>query len=217
MKLHDSLLRGLADMVVGDNPLFPRRSSYFITQFFRRRGLPFVHDGSTRARWVTERLAEINIGVSSKMDLPSDELVSVFTGLFDPFEFDAEKLEMVPALEAFNQLLKRTGLSWVAGRHRQPPPDQHGIRDQRLASAAAASAPAGGDRSPCEAREVPRRGLRGRSAGENARAVLHRLGFIGLAWRGTRTRASSSAKTYDRTGSRRAIGSTSALRQSATK
>jgi len=62
MKLSDRILEELAKMVVGDAKHFPYRSSSYITRFFARCGLPFVHDGSTRPRWAHERLAELNLG-----------------------------------------------------------------------------------------------------------------------------------------------------------
>ena len=65
MKLSERVLEELARMVVGDTKHFPYRSSYFITRFFARCGLPFVHDGSTRPRWVRGRLAELNLGTGS--------------------------------------------------------------------------------------------------------------------------------------------------------
>jgi len=51
MQLHERVLEGLAEMVVGDNKLFPYRSSYFITKFFKQCELPYTHDRSTRRIW----------------------------------------------------------------------------------------------------------------------------------------------------------------------
>jgi hypothetical protein len=65
MKLSERVLEELAKMVVGDAKHFPYRSSSYITRFFRRCDLPFVHDGSTRPRWAQERLAELNLGLHS--------------------------------------------------------------------------------------------------------------------------------------------------------
>lgn len=45
MKLSERVLDELAKMVVGDAKHFPYRSSSYITRFFRRCDLPFVHDG----------------------------------------------------------------------------------------------------------------------------------------------------------------------------
>jgi hypothetical protein len=111
MKLSDTVLEGLADMVVGDHPLFPYRPSSRITRFFRRCGFSYVHDGSTRKWWAKDRLAELNLGPSHAPDLPSDDLLRIISELFEPedFEKDNDK-EREPALEALNKLLKRTGL-----------------------------------------------------------------------------------------------------------
>src|SRR5580704_2055951 len=73
MKLSERTLEELAKMVVGDAKHFPYRSSYHITRFFARCGLPFEHDGSTRPIWARERLAELNLGQGSSPDLPSDD------------------------------------------------------------------------------------------------------------------------------------------------
>ncbi len=52
-------LRAIAECVIGDNQAFPYRSSSRITQFFEECDLDFVHDGSTRWAWTTDRLAEL--------------------------------------------------------------------------------------------------------------------------------------------------------------
>jgi hypothetical protein len=111
MKLHGRVLEGLAEMVVGDNPLFPYRSSYFITQFFKRCGLPHVHDGSTRRFWVKEVLEQLNGNAGNSADLPSDEILRVVDELFDPFEFDHVKKSPELACENLNRLIARHGLA----------------------------------------------------------------------------------------------------------
>src|ERR1039457_2565677 len=88
MKLSDRVLDELAKMVVGDAPHFPYRSSYFITRFFNRCGLPFVHDGTTRPIWAQQRLEELNLGAAQSPDLPSDDLCRVISELFDEDDFD---------------------------------------------------------------------------------------------------------------------------------
>jgi hypothetical protein len=100
-------------MVVGDNQLFPYRSSHFISEFFEMCGLPFRHDGSSRARWPADRLSELNDGPPTSTGLPSRDLVTVIIALFDPYRFDQESKDPGAALEALNVLLKRTGI--VAG------------------------------------------------------------------------------------------------------
>ena len=49
----------LANMIIGDNKNFPYKSSYYITKFFEILGYGFVHDGSTRNRWVANILDKI--------------------------------------------------------------------------------------------------------------------------------------------------------------
>ena len=123
MKLSDRVLEKLAEMVVGDHADFPYRSSYYITGFFKRCGLPFVHDGSTRRIWAQERLAELNLGTSQSPDLPSDDLVRVITELFDSDDFDRHNersaapdvrnpklLSVESALASFNKLVAKAGL-----------------------------------------------------------------------------------------------------------
>jgi hypothetical protein len=124
MKLSDRILEELAKMVVGDAKHFPYRSSSYITRFFARCGLRFVHDGSTRPRWAHERLAELNLGAAQSADLPSDDLCRVISELFDQDDFErynerrANQGDAKPeyfadvqlALASFNKLVQRAGL-----------------------------------------------------------------------------------------------------------
>jgi hypothetical protein len=120
MKLSERVLEELAKMVVGDAKHFPYRSSSYITRFFRRCDLPFVHDGSTRPRWAQERLSELNLGAASSADLPSDDLCRVISELFDQDDFDRynDRGDVGPehmadvqlALANFNKLVQRAGL-----------------------------------------------------------------------------------------------------------
>jgi len=99
MKLSPYVLEELAKMVVGDADHFPYRSSHYITTFFARCGLPFVHDGTTRPRWTKDRLEELNLGAAQSPDLPSDDLCRVIHELFDQDDFDRynKKIEISPA------------------------------------------------------------------------------------------------------------------------
>ncbi len=111
MKLRDHVLVGLAEMVTGDNGLFPYRSSSHITRFFERCGFGFVHDGSTRKWWTKERLAELNEGPGQAYDLPSDDLLLIISELFDADEFDRCDKKLEPGLDSLTQLLVRSGLA----------------------------------------------------------------------------------------------------------
>lgn len=115
------MLERLAEMVTGDNIHFPYRSSMYITQFFRRCGLSYVHDGSTRRIWTKERLSELNLGASHAHDLPSDDLLRVISELFEPDDFDRHnnrpdigperQVAVETALEELNHLFTRQGLA----------------------------------------------------------------------------------------------------------
>lgn len=124
MKLTDSVLEELARMVVGDAAHFPYRSSYYITRFFKRCGLGFTHDGTTRPIWANERLQELNLGPATSADLPSDDLCRVISELFEQDDFDRYNRQLeqrgetnperfadiTKALEAFNRIVKRHGI-----------------------------------------------------------------------------------------------------------
>lgn len=124
MKLSERVLEELAKMVVGDAKHFPYRSSSYITRFFARCGLPFVHDGSTRAWWAEDRLKELNLGAAQSADLPSDDLCRVISELFDEDDFDRHNekcrnqgetnpdrfADLQLALNSFNKLVQRAGL-----------------------------------------------------------------------------------------------------------
>jgi len=124
LNLTDRTLEELAKMVVGDAKHFPYRSSYFITKFFSRCGLPFAHDGTTRPIWTQDRLSELNLGACQSADLPSDDLCRVISELFDADDFERHNektgnrgetnsdyfADLPQALAAFNKLVQRQGL-----------------------------------------------------------------------------------------------------------
>lgn len=122
MRFSDFVLEELALMVVGDEKDFPYRSSFYITQFFESCGFPFRHDGSTRKNWTKDRLAELNKGQGKSADLPSEDLCKIIQRLFEPDDFarankgvdlekDQPKADVNKALEKFNKLVKRSGIS----------------------------------------------------------------------------------------------------------
>lgn len=124
MKLSERTIEVLAEMVVGDADHFPYRSSSYITQFFKRCGLPFEHDGTTRPRWAQDRLSELNLGAGQYPDLPSDDLCRVISELLNPDEFERYNSKLSKrgdydtsafadfdnALASFNRLVHRQGL-----------------------------------------------------------------------------------------------------------
>ena len=95
-------------MVVGDNSLFPYRSSSRISQDFARC-ITLFHDGSTRKWWAKERLG-LNMGVCHTQDLPSNDLLQVISELFDTEDFDGADKKVEPALAGLKQAFSRHGL-----------------------------------------------------------------------------------------------------------
>ncbi len=51
----------LAAIICGDNTKFPYRSSYYITKFFQDCGYDYTHDGTTRVKWVSSVIQELNV------------------------------------------------------------------------------------------------------------------------------------------------------------
>jgi hypothetical protein len=105
-RLKTSIVDGLALMICGDAPYtnFPRRSSSYLTAFFRGIDLDYRHDGSTRKWWVTNVLEDLNEKPSLESDFPSPELKRVIEYLLDPSYFI--DLDHDRAVGQVNQLLK---------------------------------------------------------------------------------------------------------------
>ncbi len=89
---------------------FPYRSSSYLTRFFRNCGFEYVHDGSTRNYWVERVLGELNQGVASVTQLPSDSMIRVIQELMDPTDYEGESLDRENALEDLNKTLSRDGI-----------------------------------------------------------------------------------------------------------
>ncbi len=51
----------LSEMICGDNPKFPYRSSTYLTDFFQKLQFNFTHSNETRKIWVEDRLKELYI------------------------------------------------------------------------------------------------------------------------------------------------------------
>jgi hypothetical protein len=117
MKLSERVLEELARMVVGNAKHFPYRSSHFITRFFARCRLPFVHDGTTRPKWAQERLAELNLGAAQSTDLPSDDLCRVISELFDPDDFERHNDKVANHARSFSVTLNPESVRPVVDSH----------------------------------------------------------------------------------------------------
>jgi hypothetical protein len=93
--MDESTLDKIAEVICGNSPQYPiYRSSSQLTAFFSRAGLPrFVHDGSTRQRWVLECLKGCT----------REELAGVLRRLASPREYGGDKEQIAKALKTINE------------------------------------------------------------------------------------------------------------------
>ena len=105
MKFKSKNLRAIAEMVIGDNSIFPYRSSRYITEFFEDCDLDFVHDGSTRWAWTAERLEELLTEPQPAPNTLPSRFITVLRMLMN----DIKEEERVKAFEALNWPLKNEG------------------------------------------------------------------------------------------------------------
>lgn len=96
-------------MVIGDNPHFPYRSSSRITQFFEECDLDFVHDGSTRWAWTSDKLAQLlNEPQPAAYALP-EKFVHVLRVLMHKADAGDQDPGRTLALNSLNKPLTREG------------------------------------------------------------------------------------------------------------
>lgn len=118
MRLSSRTIADLAEMICGSSGSvdgyrwtnFPYRSSSQLTRFFRNCDLDYKHTGGTRSDWVETVLNEINQGVASIPQLPSDGMIRVIQELLDISAFERVRLDRNKALEDVNKVLARDGL-----------------------------------------------------------------------------------------------------------
>ena len=93
--MDERTLDKIAELICGNGEQYPvYRSSSNLTAFFARAGLHrFVHDGSTRQRWVLECLK-----ICSR-----DELANLLKRLASPLEYGGNKEQIAQAIKAINE------------------------------------------------------------------------------------------------------------------
>lgn len=109
MKFKNRNLRAIAEMIIGDAEFFPYRSSSYITQFFDECDLDFVHDGSTRWAWTSERLSELLQEPQPAAHALPDRFVHVLRVLMHKSDAEPNDPDRLQALEALNKPLSREG------------------------------------------------------------------------------------------------------------
>jgi hypothetical protein len=115
MKFKSRNLRALAEAVIGDSDYFPYRSSSRITQFFEECDLDFVHDGSTRWAWTSDRLAELLEEPQHAPNTLPDRFVTVLRVLMQKADAEENDPGRLLALQTINKPLEREGFEAFYG------------------------------------------------------------------------------------------------------
>lgn len=113
MKFRRRNLEDLADLVVGnleqEPAVFPYRSSSYITEFFRELGTDYVHDGSTRHRWVADVLEQMLAEPHEGPSHPPEIFCRLIDQLMSPADAYNEGADRPQALALLNKVLGREG------------------------------------------------------------------------------------------------------------
>jgi len=113
MEFKKRTLAQIADMICGnfnnETSFFRYRSSSFLTEFFFDCDTDYVHDGSTRAAWVANTLAEILAEPHANATTPPEIFSQVIRTLMDQGDALNEGPERPGALAMLNVALAREG------------------------------------------------------------------------------------------------------------
>jgi hypothetical protein len=122
MKFKERTISRIADMICGDfnteESHFPYRSSSYLTRFFRDCDTNYVHDGSTRARWVEDVLREILQEPQIDTITPPETFLRVVTTLMDQSDATNESSAREGALALLNVALAVEGFEAFYGDDR---------------------------------------------------------------------------------------------------
>jgi hypothetical protein len=123
MKFRKRTLDEIADMICGnypqENSYFVYRSSSYLTQFFADCETDYVHDGSTRKTWVSDKLEVILSEPQHAANVPPPGFSRVVRVLMDVGDARNETPERTGALSLLNTALSREGFEAFYGEDRQ--------------------------------------------------------------------------------------------------
>lgn len=101
---------GAYEPAAGENPkYFPCRSSSYITEFFSELDTNWVHDGSTRHRWVADVLDSMLAEAHDGPTHPPEIICRLIDHLMSPSDAPNEGPDRHHALEQLNEVLAREG------------------------------------------------------------------------------------------------------------
>lgn len=126
MKWKRRNVRALADIICGNDDfgtVFKYRSSSHITIFFEDCDLEFVHDGSTRWIWVSDRLLEVFDEPPAGANLPPAGFIRIVRTLLNKRDATPSDPDRSKALSSLNAVITDEG--WEAFY------DDHGIAQLR--------------------------------------------------------------------------------------
>lgn len=129
MKFKRRNAAALADLICGnlgsDNPgfgetpkYFPYRSSSYITEFFADLDTEWVHDGSTRQRWVADVIESILDEPHDGPGQPPQTFCRLIDQLMDPRDALNEGADRPQGLAQLNEILTREGFEAFYGEDR---------------------------------------------------------------------------------------------------
>lgn len=102
----------------GEEPkYFPYLSSSYITEFFQDLDTNYVHDGTTRHRWVADVIDEI-LSEPSEANRPPELFCRLIDQLMSPAEANNEGADRPNALRQLNEVLTREGFEAFYGDDR---------------------------------------------------------------------------------------------------
>lgn len=125
MKFRRRNLDSLGDLICGnrfsqDEPsYFEYRSSMYITQFFDELDMDWVHDGSTRHRWVGDVLEKLLAEPHAGPAQPPEAFCRVIDHLMSPADALNEGPDRPNALRHLNSVLAREGFEAFYGEDRR--------------------------------------------------------------------------------------------------
>ncbi|MGV6839199.1 MAG: hypothetical protein ACWA40_03295 [Planktomarina sp.] len=109
MQFRKRNLESIANCIIGENDKFEYRSGKKITEFFDDCGIDFIHDGSTRCSWTSDRLSDL---LSEPQEMPNtlpSRFVHVLRVLMQKADAADDDPERKIALQELNKPLGKEG------------------------------------------------------------------------------------------------------------